>query len=220
MLTLYDGPIFYLVAIKQPKIKRKIMKNSPPSFIVGIGGSAGGLIAYKALLDALSSDTGMAFVFVSHLLPDASSQLAHILSRHTKMPATVATTAMPMWANHIYVIPPDADLIIEDSVFKVISPRIKRNTQIDIFFTSLAESMGKRAIGIILSGYDGDGTEGCKQIKAKGGVTFAQDGSAEIRQMSESAQAAECVDFVLSPKKIAEKLIRLANNSKSMLNKV
>lgn len=194
------------------------MRNVPPSFIVGIGGSAGGLNAYKALLEALPSDTGMAFVFVSHMFPEASSQLIHILSRHTKMPATVAITAMGIWANHIYVIAPNADLFVKDSVFKVISPRIKRNTQIDIFFTSLAEAMGKRAIGIILSGYDGDGTEGCKQIKAKGGVTFAQDDSAEVRHMSTSAQVAGCVDFVLSPKLIAEELVRLANSGENMFN--
>ena len=188
------------------------MRNVTPSIVVGIGGSAGALKAYKELLEAIPSNTGMAFVFVSHMFPEASSQLAQILARHTKMPAAVATTAMDIWANHIYVIAPNIDLYIKDNVFKVISPRIKRNTQIDVFFTSLAESMGKRAIGIILSGYDGDGTEGCKQIKAKGGVTFAQDNSADINGMSVSAQLAGSVDFVLSPKKIAEELIRLANN--------
>ena len=51
-----------------------------PNLIVGIGGSTGVLNAYKALLDALSSHTGMAFVFVSHLLPTANSQLAQIMA--------------------------------------------------------------------------------------------------------------------------------------------
>ena len=50
-----------------------------PNCIVGIGGSAGGLDAYKALLDALPSNTGMAFVIVSHILPTANSQLVQIL---------------------------------------------------------------------------------------------------------------------------------------------
>ena len=193
------------------------MKNVPPSYIVGIGGSAGALNAYKALLEALPPDTGMAFVFVSHMLPDATSQLVHILSRHTRMPTMVAANAMGISANQIYVIPPNADLFIEGKVFKIISPRIKRNKQIDIFFSSLAEVMGKRAIGIILSGYDGDGTEGCRQIKAKGGVTFAQNDSAEISNMPLNAQAAGCVDFALSPKLIAEELVRLANNARLCL---
>ena len=55
-----------------------------PNCIVGIGGSAGGLDAYKALLDALPSNTGMAFVIVSHILPTANSQLAQILARQKK----------------------------------------------------------------------------------------------------------------------------------------
>ena len=85
--------------------------------------------------------------------------------------------------------------------------------QIDLFFISLAENMGKRAIGIIFSGYFRDGTEGCKHIKAKGGITFAQDKSAEINDMSLSAQASGCVDFVLSPEKISDELKKLANIS-------
>jgi two-component system CheB/CheR fusion protein len=186
------------------------METLRPNFVVGVGGSAGGLNAYKALLDALPSNTGMAFVIISHLIPTASSQLALILSRHTKMIVTVASMTQPIRANHVYVIPPNADLLIEGFSFKLVSPRTKRNAQVDIFLTSLAEAMGAHAIGIILSGYDGDGTEGCKQIKAKGGTTFAQDASAEVDGMPLSAQHSGSVDFVLGPGKIADKLRRIA----------
>src|SRR5665648_515028 len=114
-----------------------------PNFIVGIGGSAGSLDAYKTLLDAMPSNTGMAFVIISHMSPTASSQLAEILSRNTKMTVMVASMAMPILPNHVYVIPPDADLLIEKNyIFKVISPRSARNKQIDVFFASLAEAMG------------------------------------------------------------------------------
>ena len=185
-----------------------------PSFIVGIGGSAGALNAYKALLDALPSKTGMAFVIISHMNPAASSQLALILSRHTKMQVKVASEATPIRANHVYVIPPDADLLIEDYTFKVVSPRSKRNVQVDLFLTSLAAAMGAQAIGIILSGMDGDGAAGCKQIKAKGGTTFAQDISAEVSSMPLHAQASGSVDFVLSPANMPGELRRLASTYK------
>ena len=186
-----------------------------PKFIVGIGGSAGGLNAYKALLDALPPKTGMAFVIVSHILPTAISQLAQILSRHTKMKVIVASTRMPVRANHVYVCPPNADLFIESYTFNVVTPRTGRNKQVDLFLTSLAEAMGARAIGIILSGYDGDGVEGCKQIKSKGGTTFAQDISAQVGDMPLSAQRSGCVDFVLAPGKIPDELRRLVSTSKS-----
>jgi len=39
----------------------------------------------------------------------------------------------------------------------------------------MATEMGVRAVNIILSGYDGDGTEGCKHIKGNGGKTFTQE---------------------------------------------
>ena len=181
-----------------------------PKLIVGIGGSAGALNAYKALLDAMPSNTGMAFVIISHITPAANSQLAEILSRHTKMTVMVACMAMPIRANYVYVIPPDADLFIYNYAFEVISPRSGRNKQIDVFFTSLAEAMGVRAIGIVLSGYDGDGTEGCKHIQAKGGKTFAQDMSAEVDSMPLSAQAAGSTDFVMPLDKIPAKLKSLA----------
>ncbi len=186
-----------------------------PNFVVGIGGSAGCLNAFMALLDALPSDTGMAFIFLSHLPFDAVSHLTEILSWHTKMPVMEAAKGMLIRPNHAYVLPPNADLSVENYHFKIVSPRVVRNNQVDFFLISLAESMGPRAIGIILSGYDGDGAEGCRHIKAKGGTTFAQDGSAEVSGMPFSAQLTGCVDFVLPPDKIPDELQRLLESAHS-----
>lgn len=185
------------------------MKKSPPNFVVGIGGSAGGLNAYKAFFDAMASNTGMAFAVISHIHPAAHSQLAEILSRHTKMTVALAASGMKILANQVYVIPSNADLLIEIDALKVVSPRTCRNAQVDLFFASLATAMGARAVGIVFSGYDGDGAEGCKRIKAVGGTTFAQDTSAEVSGMPLSAQATGCVDFVLSPDKIPAELDKL-----------
>ena len=190
------------------------MKKLHPSFIVGVCGSAGALNAYKALLEALPSNTGMSFVIISHMNPAAHSWLAEILSRHTKMPVMVASMAMPIRRNHVYVIPPNADLLIEGYTFKVVSPYTNRGKQADAFLISLAEAMEAHAVGIIFSGYGRDGTEGCKHIKAKGGTTFAQDMSADVRGMPLSAQASGSVDFVLLPGKIPAELRRLASTSK------
>lgn len=185
------------------------IKAIQPKLFVGIGGSAGALNAYKALLEAMPPKTGMAFVIISHMNPTAVSQLAKILSRYTKMNVMVAAMAMPIYANNVYIIPSDSDLTIEKNKFKVVTPRSQRNRQIDIFFISLAEAMGERAVGIVFSGYDGDGTEGCKHIKAHGGKTFAQDLSAEVNSMPLSAQDSGFVDFVIPLDKIPAKLIKL-----------
>jgi two-component system CheB/CheR fusion protein len=190
-------------------LSRARMKKLIPVCIVGVGGSAGALNAYKTLLDHLPPDTGMAFVIISHMNPDAYSQLAQILARHTKMPALVASTAMPISANHVYVIPANSDLEVEKYKFKVNSPRRRRNVQIDLFFASIAQAFGDRAIGVVLSGYDGDGTAGCKHIKEKGGITFAQDESAEVDSIPVRARASGYVDFVLPPDRISAALIEI-----------
>ena len=200
--------------VKQGKQAAAAIEAFRPSLIVGIGGSAGALDAYKSLLNAMPLNTGMAFVIISHMNPTANSQLALILSRYTKMAVEIASQEMPIQKNHVYVIPQDADLLIENYIFKIISPRSGRNKQIDIFFISLAEAMGERAIGIILSGYDGDGSKGCKHIKAHGGKIFAQDMSAEIDHMPLSARATGCVDYVLPLDKVPEKLKSLAASLK------
>ena len=126
------------------------------------------------------------------------------------MLVTVACEAMSILVNCVYVISPDSDLTIDNFRFSVISPRVKGNKQVDLFFISLADAMGARAVGIVLSGYDGDGTEGCKHIKAKGGKTFVQDMSAEVDSMPLSAQAAGFVDFVIPLNNIPAKLERLS----------
>jgi two-component system CheB/CheR fusion protein len=184
-----------------------------PSFIVGIGGSAGALDAYKAFLAAVPANTGMAFVIVAHLLPTASSELVKILSRCTIMPVKRTVTGMPIEANSVYVIPPDADLLIVQDAFQVATPRTIRNVQVDLFLTSLATAMGPRAIGIIFSGYDGDGAAGIERIKAQGGTTFAQDKSAEIDGMPLSARETGCIDFVLPPEDIPAELLRLVRST-------
>src|SRR5205085_11095047 len=84
---------------------------------------------------------------------------------------------------------------------------------IDHFLRSLAEAGGNRAIGVILSGTASDGTEGCRAIKAAGGITFAQDqDSAKYGSMPHSAVNSGCVDFILPPPAIARELIRIAKH--------
>ena len=191
------------------------MKTSHLGFVVGIGGSAGALNAYMEILAGLPSNTGMAFVVIAHMHPTATSHLALLLAARTKMPVKVATQAMPIQPNHVYVIPPNADLRVQGDAFEVVSPRSVMSKQVDIFLTSLAETWGARAIAIILSGYDGDGADGCRKIKANGGTTFAQDRSAEVDGMPFTAQSTGCVDFVLPPNKIADELKRIGRNKRS-----
>lgn len=180
--------------------------------IVGIGASAGGLEVFTKLLKNLPKDTGMAFVFVQHLSPDHASALPEILSRATAMPVTEITDGNPVLPNQVYVIPPHADLALEKGCLKL-TPRSDTRTPphpIDHFFQSLAQDQGDCSVGIILSGTANDGTAGLKFIKEAGGITFAQDESAQYDSMPQSAVASGVVDLVLNPTEIANELGRIS----------
>src|SRR5215213_7197760 len=82
--------------------------------IVGIGASAGGLQALQAFFDELPNNTGMAYVVITHLHPEYESHLAELLQRHTEMPVRQVNGPIPIEQNHVYVIPPDRSLLIED----------------------------------------------------------------------------------------------------------
>jgi len=180
--------------------------------IVAIGASAGGLEAFSTLLANLPETTGMAYVFLQHLDPSHHSALEEILSRTTKIPVTQVAEGTEVQRKHIYVIPPNSDMIIKDGALRL-SPRSLTQGQhrpIDSFFISLAEDVGDRAIGVILSGTASDGTSGCMAIKSVGGITLAQDeASAKYSSMPRSAVESGSVDYVLPPKAIAEELARI-----------
>src|SRR5262249_29889102 len=178
--------------------------------VVGAGASAGGLEAFTQMLHALPVDTGMAFVLVQHLDPTHVSMLTEILSRATAMPVSEVKDQMPVEPNHVYVIPPCTNMIISRGVLQL-SPRREVRGQhrpIDHFLRSLAEDQRHKAIGVILSGTASDGTLGLEEIKAEGGITFAQDATAQQDSMPRSAVAAGCVDFVLPPVESAKELAR------------
>ena len=187
-----------------------------PFSVVGVGASAGGLEAFEQLLKELPADTGMAFVLVQHLAPKHESILSELLAKATKMPVVEVTQGMPVRANHIYVIPPNADMTLDDGILHLSPLNVNRSLRmpIDSFFRSLADTYQNRAVGVILSGTASDGTLGMQAIKAMGGVTFAQDEqSAKYNAMPRNAIAAGSVDFVLEPQAIARELKRISTHA-------
>ena len=181
--------------------------------VVGVGASAGGLEALRKLLGALPRDTGMGFVIVQHLAPDHASSLVEILARATKMPVREVRDEPAVEPDHVYVIPPGRDMIIAGGKLRLLpQERNARHRGIDQFFRSLAEDSRHQAIGVVLSGSASDGTLGLEVIKAEGGVTFAQDETAQHDSMPKSAVASGCVDFVLPPEDIAREIARIARH--------
>jgi two-component system CheB/CheR fusion protein len=191
--------------------EKTLSKNLFP--VVGIGASAGGLEAFRKLLQAIPQKSGMAYVLVQHLAPTHESLLPELLQKVTAIPVLEIEDEVKIEPDHIYVLPSNKMLVANDGVLQL-SPRStnknKLNLPIDLFFTSLAEIHQSHAIGVVLSGTASDGTQGLKAIKDNGGITFAQDeASAAYDGMPNSAVQAGVVDFVLPPEEIPKKLVEI-----------
>jgi len=190
--------------------------SAPKEFpIVGIGASAGGFEAFTEMLKSLPEKTGMAFVFIQHLDPTHTSALSEILPRATKISVVEVTDGMTVTPNRIHVIPPNTTMLLRDGKLHLVARTLVRGQHlpVDLFFHSLAEERGNQAIGVVLSGTASDGTEGCRAIKAGGGITFAQDPAvAKFPSMPRSAISAGCVDFALPPHEIARELTRIGRH--------
>lgn len=179
--------------------------------VAGIGASAGGLEALGELIRHVPVDR-MAFIVVQHLAPDHESVLTQLLAPNTSLEVVTAADGMSVEINHIYVIPPNADLAVMHGVIRLITPPSQRvpHLSVDYLFRSLAEDLGQSAVGIVLSGTGTDGTLGLEAIKAAGGFTFVQDpSSAKYDGMPRSALASGAADYCLPPRGIGEELERI-----------
>ncbi|HET6282938.1 MAG TPA: chemotaxis protein CheB, partial [Polyangia bacterium] len=189
-------------------------ESPPPIGIVGIGASAGGLEALGALLKNVKMDH-TAFVVIQHLAPNHDSMLAELLARVTPMKVVTIVDGMQIESNHVYVIPPNADVAILHGALHLLPPPPGRGPRlaIDYFFRSLAADRGQSAIGVILSGAGTDGTFGLKAIKAEGGITFAQDpATARSDGMPRSAIESGYADFCLAPDELGHELSRFSKH--------
>ena len=180
--------------------------------IVAIGASAGGLDSLERLFANLPTDTGMAFVVLQHLSPDFKSLMDELLSRRTSMPIRLADHDMPLEPNAVFLLPPMKEMIIRGRrlLLNDRDPRHGLTLPIDMFFRSLAQDAGDRAVAVVLSGSGSDGSRGVTEIKKAGGTVICESpDTAQFNGMPLSAIRTTMVDQVLPPEEIALALAEL-----------
>ena len=190
--------------------------SAPAPFpIVGIGASAGGVEALEGLFRGLPDRPGLAIVVVTHLSPQRESLLPEIIARFTPLPVLVAADGQEVARDHVYVLPADASIGIAQGRLRLFRPasQARERKPVDIFLSELAADQGEHAVGVILSGGDGDGTLGIKAIKQHGGLAIAQvaDGHGPRHpDMPDSAIGTGLVDFAVPADAMGARLVEFA----------
>ncbi len=150
---------------------------TPVERVVAIASSAGGINALTQVFSGFPADVPAAIIIVQHLRSDRTSNLPQHLVRSSRLRVIMAEDGLPLEEGVAYLAVPGKHIVIRDS-------RVYLNTDdpvnyvrpsADVLFTSSANAFGRRVIGVVLSGTGHDGARGCREIKAKGGITIAQD---------------------------------------------
>lgn len=187
---------------------------------VGIGASAGGLEALREMIKKLPKrSSNITYLITQHLSPKHQSMMVQLLARETTMPVKEVIDGIKPQPGIIYITPPNSDLFIKKGFLHLRKPLSEHSPKpsVDLFFSTLAEELGDRAIGVILSGTGSDGSHGVRAIRAGGGLTIAQvPETAKYDGMPNNAIETNCVDIVLPPEKIGTEIASLIRSPRNL----
>ncbi|MGI4765052.1 MAG: chemotaxis protein CheB [Janthinobacterium lividum] len=148
-----------------------------PRDLIVIGASLGGLKALNELSSGLTSDFPAAILIVLHSSPESPRMFAKILGQHTPLSVDYAEQGGRILPGHILFAPPGLHMVVLDEGFVGLhaGPKVRHSRPAaDVLFRSAAEVYGPRVIGVVLTGGDGDGTDGLRAIERAGGIGIVQ----------------------------------------------
>jgi two-component system chemotaxis response regulator CheB len=187
-----------------------------PYSIVTIGTSWGGLSAMMKLLGELPEDFPIPIVVVQHRSKDSDKLLTQLLQDATALNVCEVDDKDALTPGTVHVAPANYHTLIESGYVSLTTEEPVRFSRpsIDVMFSSAADTYRSRAIGVILTGANEDGSSGLAQIVKRGGRGLIQDPkTAEIPIMPDAAIKAVPTAEVLPLLKLAPRLMELGREN-------
>jgi len=184
--------------------------------VIAIGASTGGTEALREVLEAMPANAP-AMVITQHI-PEAFSQpFARRLNGVSAMTVCQAEDGQQILQGHAYVAPGNRHLRVVRSGAKFVcrlddgEPVNRHKPSVDVMFRSVAEQVGRNAVGVILTGMGADGAKGLQAMKEAGAPTIAQDeATSVVWGMPGEAVKLGVVDHVLPLGRVAAQSLHLA----------
>jgi two-component system chemotaxis response regulator CheB len=186
--------------------------------VIAVGASTGGTEALRTLLDALPADAP-AVLIVQHMPVEFTEAFAKRLARSARMAVREAANGDAVVRGQALVARGDRHLVLRRQgnrchVELVDGPLVSRHRpSVDVLFRSVAQAMGERAVGLIMTGMGDDGADGLLEMREAGALTFAQDeASSVVFGMPREAIERGAVSTVLSLDDLPSALVRAAQS--------
>lgn len=183
--------------------------------IVAVGASTGGTEALKQLVKMLPGNAP-AMVVTQHLPVAFSASFAKHVGDSGEMNACLANDGQLILPGNIYIAPGDRHLRVARDGARYIcrlddGPLVNRHKpSVEVLFQSMAENVGKNAIGLMLTGMGADGARAMVQMRDAGAVNIVQDEeSSVVWGMPGEAYKQGAAHHVLPLHKIASQILMI-----------
>ena len=160
--------------------------------MIAVGTSAGGFNAICRLIKLLPPEFEIPIAIVQHRAKE-SEALAGLMQNCTTLKVYDVEDKQPVERGSVYIAPPDYHMLIDEGEFTLsVDAQVAHSRpSIDVFFDSVADAYGPRAIGVVLTGANADGSKGLQKIVSRGGQALVQDpAEAEVSVMPAAAKQA------------------------------
>lgn len=182
-----------------------------PARAVGICSSMGGPHALLELLGSLPGSFPLPILIAQHITTGFGDGLAHWLDASVPLPVHVGRAGETV-ARGVWLAPDDAHMLLEADgtlALREGTPEDHNVPSGDVLLRSLAETLGRDAVAVVLTGMGRDGAEGTAAVRAAGGFTIAQDEATSAIYGMPRAAASLGVDRVLPLNEIGSELCNL-----------
>jgi len=151
--------------------------------LLAIGTSTGGPVALQAILTQLPASFSCPILLVQHMPGTFTSAFAERLNNLCQIQVKEAQDGDILEPGVAYLAPGGKQMLLEGTTS---SARVKitdadnmeqitYKPSVDLSFASAARLFQGDVLGIILTGMGADGREGCRALKNKGAMIWAQD---------------------------------------------
>jgi two-component system chemotaxis response regulator CheB len=157
-----------------------IARVSSTEKLIAIGASTGGTEALKEVLSALPPDSPGVMI-AQHMPEGFTRSFASRLDSICRIKVKEADDGERVLPGHAYIAPGHSHLLLKRSGANYVcelnqGPLVNRHRpSVDVLFRSVANSAGKNAVGVILTGMGKDGAQGLLEVRQAGAFTIAQD---------------------------------------------
>jgi len=197
-------------AAVRPAVRRGTVKRD----VVAIGVSTGGPPAVQKVLSALPADFPASIVIAQHMPAAFTGPFAKRLDNVSNISVKEAEPGDVLKPGHAFVAPGGKHIVLDQKVSRidvVVTPKPEDalyKPSANVLISSVAKAVGRRGLGVILTGMGNDGMEGVRDLKAKGGRALAQsDATCVVYGMPKAVVDAGLDDEVVDIDDMAEAIL-------------